>query len=422
MSINRRYFLKSGTIALASIGVMHSAPSFLERIAMAGGLTSSNGRRKTLIAIFQRGAVDGLNMVVPYGEREYYSLRPTLAIPKPKSGDEAAIDLDGFFGFHPSLASLKPLWDSRRLAIVNAVGSPDNTRSHFDAQDYMESATPGVKSTRDGWLNRYLQTNPDSKSSPFRAVSMTQNLPRTMQGRAPAVAINNLSDFSIRAGASSASVQGGFESIYEDSANDVLKGTGKETFEAVNFLKQVNPSQYRPENGAQYPRTPFGNSLLQISQLIKAGVGLEVAFTEMGGWDTHSNQGNSRGQLANLLQQFGSGLAALAVDLGKRMDDVVILTMSEFGRTVRENGTRGTDHGHANAMFVIGNSVRGGKVLGQWPGLRNGDLFEGRDLALTTDFRDVFAEIAQKHLASANLSKVFPGYAGGSSKYRGVLS
>ncbi|MBC7909189.1 MAG: DUF1501 domain-containing protein [Pyrinomonadaceae bacterium] len=423
MSINRRFFLKSSGIALASIGVMHSAPSFLQRVAFAADTKgSANGRRKTLITIFQRGAVDGLNMIVPHGEGEYYSLRPTLAIPQPKSGNaEAAIDLDGLFGFHPSLAMLKPLWDAKRLAIVNAVGSPDNTRSHFDAQDYMESATPGVKSTRDGWLNRYLQNNADAKASPFRAVSMTQNLPRTLQGRASALAINNLSDFTIRAGTSSASVQGGFESIYDQSVNDVLQGTGKDTFEAVNYLKKVNPAQYKPENGAQYPRSPFGNSLLQIAQLIKAGVGLEVAFTDMGGWDTHSNQGSSRGQLANLLSQFGAGLNALHTDLGARMDDVLILTMSEFGRTVRENGTRGTDHGHANAMFAIGNSVRGGKVYGQWPGLSNTALYEGRDLAVTTDFRDVFGEVAQKHLGSANLQKVFPGYPLGASKFRGVI-
>ena len=425
MTINRRFFLTSSGIALASIGVMHSAPSFLQRAVLAQGMSGSGtGRRKTLIAIFQRGAVDGLNMIVPHGERSYYSMRPTLAVPQPKTGNQdAAIDLDGFFGLHPSLGSLKPLWDSKRLAIVNAVGSPDNTRSHFDAQDYMESATPGVKSTRDGWLNRYLQSNPDSRATPFRAVSMTQNLPRTMQGRAPAVAISNLADFKVQAGASSASVQGGFESIYDEGVNDVLQGTGKETFEAVNFLMQVNPSQYRPENGAQYPRSPFGLALLQIAQLIKAGVGLEVAFTDTPGlnWDTHFNQGNARGQLANLLQQFGAGLSALATDLGRRMDDVVILTMSEFGRTVRENGTRGTDHGHANALFAIGNSVRGGKVYGDWPGLDSNQLYEGRDLALTTDFRDVFAEVALKHLGNTNLQKVFPGYATGQTKFRGIL-
>src|SRR5262249_34352306 len=352
---NRRFFIKSGGIALASVGMWLSAPSFIERTVL--GQTPdriTGGRRKTLIAIFQRGAVDGLNMVVPHGEHAYYDVRPSIAIPKPKVGDvEAALDLDGFFGLHPSLTPFKSIWDSKRLAIVQAAGSPDNTRSHFDAQDYMESATPGVKSTSDGWLNRFLQSKPDRDKSLFRAVSLTQNMPRVLQGKAPALAMSNLNDFTIRAGQSSAAVQSGFEALYGQNPNDVLSGTGKETFEAVNYLKKVNPSQYKPENGAQYPRTPFGNNLLQIAQLIKAGVGLEVAFTDIGGWDTHVNEGNSQGQLGNLLKGFGAAIAALYTDLGQRMDDVVILTMSEFGRTVRENGNRGTDHGHANAMFVI---------------------------------------------------------------------
>jgi uncharacterized protein (DUF1501 family) len=426
--INRRFFLKSSGIALASVGAASFAPSFLQRAALAqsanaitGGMAT--GRRKTLIAIFQRGAVDGLNVVVPYGEKSYYSFRPTLAIPQPgkAAAGDAVIDLDGFFGLHPALSPFKSIWDAKRLAIVHAAGSPDNTRSHFDAQDYMESGTPGVKSTDDGWLNRYLQAQPDPKASPFRAVAMTQNLPRVMQGRSPALAISNLNDFAVRAGQASQVVQGGFESIYDQAAGDALRGTGKETFEAINFLKKVNPSQYKPENDARYPTTPFGNSLLQIAQLIKAGVGLEVAFTDVGGWDTHVNQGNARGQLAARLTEFGAGISALYTDLGARMDDVVILTMSEFGRTARENGNRGTDHGHANAMFLLGGGVRGGKVYGDWPGLDSDKLNEGRDLALTTDFRDVFGEVATRHLGNADLSKVFPGYAASAAKFRGVL-
>ena len=411
--MNRRFFVKSGSIALASIGVSLSSPSFLQRALLAQTRERvTGGRRKTLIAIFQRGAVDGLNMIVPYGERSYYDLRPSIAIAKPQTGNaESAIDLDGFFGLHPAMSSLKPFWENKQLAIVHASGSPDNTRSHFDAQDYMESATPGRKGTPDGWLNRYLQNKRDPQRTLFRAVSLTQRMPRIFQGSAPTLAISNLNDFTIRAGRSSRNVQGGFEAIYEQSVNDVLGGTGKETFEAVNYLKQVNPSQYKPQNGAQYPRTPFGDSLLQIGQLVKAQVGLEVAFTDIDGWDTHVNQGNARGQLALRLQDFSSGLAALATDLGKQMDDVVILTMSEFGRTVRENGNRGTDHGHANAMLLLGNSVRGGKVHGQWPGLKNEQLYEGRDLALTTDFRDVFAEVAREHLGTSNLQAVFPGFA-----------
>jgi uncharacterized protein (DUF1501 family) len=422
--MNRRFFIKSGGIALVSIGASLSAPSFLERVAMGQAHNAiTGGRRKTLVAIFQRGAVDGLNMVVPFGERTYYDVRPSIAIPKPDAGNaESAINLDGFFGLHPSFSAFKPFWDSNRLAIIHAAGSPDNTRSHFDAQDYMESATPGLKSTTDGWLNRYLQTKPNTENSQFRAVSLTQTMPRILQGKAPAIAMANLSDFGIRAGRSSASVQGSLEEIYARNVSDSLAGMGRETFEAVNYLKKSNPAQYKPENGVQYPRSAFGNSLLQIAQLIKAGVGLEVAFTDIGGWDTHVNQGNSRGQLANLLTQFSSAIAAFYQDLGQRMDDVVLLTMSEFGRTVRENGNRGTDHGHANAMFVLGNTVRGGKVYGKWPGLNGDQLYEGRDLALTTDFRDVFGEIASRHLGNTSLKSIFPGYGTGAANFKGFLS
>ena len=424
MNHSRRFFLKSGGVALASFGLVGGAPSFLRRTLAGGPTVGPAGRPKTLITIFQRGAVDGLNMIVPHGESSYYELRPQIAIARPGSGaaGESAVDLDGFFGLHPSMAALKPLWDEKRLAVVHAAGSPDNTRSHFDAQDYMESGTPGRKSTPDGWLNRYLQARPAPDASPFRAVSMTPNLPRSLYGRAPSLAIQNLADFSIRAGAQSARVQGGFEDIYEQSAGDALRGTGRETFEAVKFLKQVNPQQYRPEHGARYPRGRYGDSLMQIAQLIKSGVGLEVAFAETGGWDTHRAQGGARGQLATLLAQFAAGIRALTVDLGpERMRDVVILTMSEFGRTARQNGTAGTDHGHANAVLVVGGEVRGGKVYGRWPGLRPEQLHEGRDLALTTDFRDVFGEVATRHLGHADLGRIFPGHAGGPAKFRGLF-
>lgn len=418
--MNRRFFIKSGSIALATVGMSLSAPGFLQRALLAN--ERNGGKRKTLVAIFQRGAVDGLNMIVPFGESNYYDLRPSIAIAKPNGTNaETAINLDGFFGLHPSMSSLKSLWDSKRLAIVHASGSPDNTRSHFDAQDYMESATPGVKSTSDGWLNRYLLGKKDVEPSPFRAISMTQQMPRAMQGRAPVLAMSNLSNFAIRNGRSSASVQGGFEAIYSRDKNELLAETGRETFDAINYLKQANPAQYKPENGAQYPAGTLGRSLLQIAQLIKAGVGLEIAFTDVGGWDTHVNQGNGRGQLANRLQDFSSAIAAFYQDLGRRMDDVVVLTMSEFGRTVKENGNRGTDHGHANAMLVLGNSVRGGQVYGKWPGLKTEQLFEERDLALTTDFRDVFGEVAARHLGASDLKSLFPRYSISETKFKGFL-
>ncbi|HZI20335.1 MAG TPA: DUF1501 domain-containing protein [Pyrinomonadaceae bacterium] len=425
MNQSRRFFIRRGGVALASFGLAASAPSFLRRaVEAAGGLTAApSGRRKTLIAIFQRGAADGLSMVVPYGEGgRYYDVRPQIAIARPGSGPGSALDLDGFFGLHPALAPLKPLWDERRLAVVHAAGSPDNTRSHFDAQDYMESGTPGRKSTPDGWLNRHLQAKGEATATPFRAVALAQNLPRSLQGRAPALAVQSLADFQLRAGAQGRRVQGGFEDIYEQSASEALRGAGRETFEAVDFLRRVNPAQYRPENGAEYPRGRYGEALSQIAQLVKAGVGLEVAFAETNGWDTHRAQGGARGQLAALLAQFAAGIRALAVDLGpERMQDVVILTMSEFGRTVRQNGTGGTDHGHANALFIVGGPVRGGRVYGRWPGLREDDLHEGRDLALTTDFRDVFGEVAARHLGQPDLRRVFPGYAPDPARFRGLL-
>ena len=400
---SRRIFMKNGGMALLSLGF---APAFLARTVEA----STNARRKVLIAIFQRGAVDGLNMIVPFGEREYYAARPSIAIPRP-GGNEGAIDLDGFFGLHPRLAPLKPLWDTRQLAIVHASGSPDGTRSHFDAQDYMETATPGVKSTQDGWLNRYLHAREHAEATPFRAVALAGQLPRSLQGTAPAVAMNQIGQFGIRAGQATDMVQASFESEYAAVADSVLKRTGGQAFDAVKMLKSADPARYQPENGAEYPRSGYGEALRQIAQLVKADVGLEVAFAEAGGWDTHVNQGSSAGQLGARLDDFGRGIAALARDLGDRMGDIVILTMSEFGRAVAENGNRGTDHGHGNAMMIIGGqNVRGGKVYGRWPGLAREQRYDGRDLAVTTDFRSVFAEVVRGHLGLTDTSSIFPGF------------
>jgi uncharacterized protein (DUF1501 family) len=418
----RRYFLKNTGIALAGLGVATHSPSFLVRTLAE---TPDRTRRKILIAIFQRGAMDGLNAVVPFGESSYYSLRPTLGVPPPGKGDAAnsAIDLDGFFGLHPSLQPFKNIFDEKQLAIVHAVGSPDNTRSHFDAQDYMESGTPGIKNTADGWLNRYLQTNANAKASAFRAVSMSANLPRVLQGKAPTIAMNRINDFGIRAGGgdSAGKVQGGFEEMYAQTVDKALAGTGRETFEAVKLLKQVNPAQYKESPGVVYPRGRFGEGMKQIAQLVKSDIGLEIGFTDIGGWDTHANQGAGQGQLALRLVEFGQGISALYADLKERADDVVILTMTEFGRTVRENGNRGTDHGHASVMFVLGGSVNGGKVYGKWPGLKESDLYESRDLALTTDFRDVFAEIAKNHLGATNVNAIFPKYEVNTNNFKGII-
>jgi uncharacterized protein (DUF1501 family) len=405
----RRVFLKDSALAIFGVGAI---PSWLSRSVYAGDAYGKR-RKKILVAIFQRGAVDGLNMVVPFGEERYYQLRPSIAIPKPDGTPASAVDLDGFFGLHPSLATLKPMFDSRHLAIVDAVGSPDPTRSHFDAQDYMESGTPGLKATGDGWMNRAL-LKPVGPASPLRAVSLGSGLSRTLRGQNDAIAVNNLNDFQVKDQKSQAT----FESMYDHSHDTVLHGTGKETFSAVKMMQSIQKQRYTPVNGAKYPGGRFGQSLLQIARLIKADVGVEVAFADIGGWDTHVNEPN---QLSNNLTEFGQSLAALYQDLGDRMQDVTVVTMSEFGRTVRENGDRGTDHGHANVMFVMGGDVRGGKVYGDWPGLAEDEqLYEGRDLNLTTDFRDVLGELVSRHMGNRNLQAVFPGY--GNPKFRGLVA
>ena len=418
--------MKSGALSLVTLGL---TPSFLRRTAygaeLLGGAAARGGRGKTLVCLFQRGAADALNVVVPHGDRAYYRHRPSIAIARPRgTGSGSALDLDGFFGLHPSLAPFLPLWKRGMLAPVHAVGSPSSTRSHFDAQDYMESGTPDVKGTRDGWLNRYLATRgtcercsarpstqgarPDGADSPFAAVSMTQQTPRILDGPAPVIAMSSLEEFSVRSG--NAGLEARLEALYRTGNADVVHAAGGEMFEAVKILRAANPQRYAAANGAEYPRTPFGQRLRQIAQLIKANVGVEIAFADVGGWDTHVNQGAANGQLAARLTEFAQAVRALVTDLGDRMADVTILTMSEFGRTVRQNGSGGTDHGHAGALFVIGGDVKGGRVHGRWPGLEPEQLHEGRDLALTTDFRSVFAEVTAKHLGARQLDRIFPGF------------
>jgi uncharacterized protein (DUF1501 family) len=413
--LTRRFFLKSSGMALVSYGAV---PSALVRSAYAA---DGARRKKTLVVVFQRGACDGLNTVVPYGDEIYRRLRPTIAIPAPRGGSlDAALDLDGFFGLHPALQPLLPLWKEGSLAAVHAVGSPDSTRSHFDAQDFMESGTPGRKATEDGWLNRHLQSQPDAQATPFRAVAMTPNLPRILSGKASAVAMSSIREFGLRPAAGT-EVARGFEGMYEGSVRDVLHGTGQETFEATRFLKRSDPSQYAPAAGAEYPRGRYGDSLKQIAQLVKADVGLEVAFTEVGGWDHHAAEGGVQGQLAIRLRELGLALAAFHKDLGDRMSDLVVLTLTEFGRTVAENGNRGTDHGHASVSFVMGGAIRGGRIAGRWPGLSSDKLHDGRDLAITTDFRDLVAEVLTRHLAAHDLAAVFPGYTTAAKQFPGVI-
>jgi uncharacterized protein (DUF1501 family) len=414
MSITRRVFLRNSAVAVVGTAAV---PSFLTRAAL--GAVETGARNKRLVVIFQRGAADGLNIVVPYAEPQYYALRPSINIPR-----KSVLDLNGFFGLHPSLSAFQPLWQQGHLAVVHAAGSPDTTRSHFDAQDFMESGTPGVKITEDGWLNRSLHgmPAPSQSSSAFRAVALGPSVPRILSGSAPAVAMNNINDFAVGGRNPKPSpAASAFEAMYDDSSDSVLHGTGEETFDAVKMLKAADPGKYKPALGVNYPRGRFGDSLRQLAQLIKANLGVQVAFADIGGWDHHVNEGATEGQLANVLSDFSQALAAFWTDLGDLGEDTIVITMSEFGRTARENGNRGTDHGHANVMFVLGGPVKGGKVYGRWPGLDQAQLYEGRDLALTTDFRQVIGEAVARHMGNKDLAAVFPGFENQPGKFLKML-
>ena len=385
---------------------------------------TNSAPNRRLVVIFQRGAADGLNIVVPWREKNYYSMRPSISIPQ-----KQVIDLDGFFGLHPALTSFKPLYDEGHLAIVHAAGSPDMSRSHFDAQDFMESGTPGIKSTQDGWLNRALQAEDRTQrqshlvqQSAFRALALDPEVPRTLAGKVPAIALSNLNNFAVAGrGPSPSPAASAFEAMYGETGDHILHAAGEETFEAVRMLRAANPAQYQPAPGIDYPNSEFGNRMKQVAQLLKSNLGVETAFTDIGGWDTHQNQGNVEGQLAARLRDFSESIAAFWRDMGDDAEKITLVTMSEFGRTAHENGTGGTDHGHANCMFVLGGNVRGGKVYGRWPGLDNHQLNEGRDLALTTDYRQVLGELVSKTIGAKDLDFVFPAARIAPSNFLGLV-
>jgi len=401
MDYSRRSFLKSAGLGFVAMGL---PPPFLVRAAGA----QSSGRKKVLIVIFQRGGMDGLNVVIPFKDRAYYQLRPNIAVAEPAAGDQRAIDLDGFYALHPALAPLKNIYDKGHLAIVHGAGSPDNTRSHFDAQDYMEIGTPGIKTTPDGWLNRYLNEQKIT-DSPFRGVALGAQMPRMLAGAAPTLALSSIEEFRLR----NQSMASTLQKLYANSDDPLLQKGGNSLFDAMARLRQIEAKI--PASSAAYPSGKLGAGLRQVARLIKADVGVEIAFAEIGGWDTHVNQGGATGQLANRLKELADSLAVFHQDLGDRIEDVVVVTMSEFGRTARENGNRGTDHGHANVMFAMGGKVRGGKVYGRWPGLAPEVLYEGRDLDLTTDYRAVCSEVISRHLGQNDLSRIFPGFRSGAS-------
>ncbi|MEO6521037.1 MAG: DUF1501 domain-containing protein [Mucilaginibacter sp.] len=414
---SRRGFLKAGGLALFGVSLVGGIPGFIAEAAASDKIIAPYKKKKTMVCIFQRGAMDGLMAVTPFTDDYLKAARPTLFMSAAKGGTaKPLIDLDGRFGLHPSMAAFEPLFRDGRLGIVHGIGSPNNTRSHFDAQDYMESGTPFNKGTASGWLNRAVGLlGHDATTTPFQAVSLTSALPRSFYGDNQSVAINNLQDFGIQmrgnaAGANMAAKS--FEDLYGQASSGLLKSTGKESFDAVKMLQKNDTKNYKPANGAVYPNTAVGNSLKQIAQLIKMNVGLEVAFTESGGWDTHFNQGTENGIFARNVNDLSNCIVAFWTDLGQYQDDVTLMTMTEFGRTVHQNGTGGTDHGRASCNFILGNDVAGGKVYGDIKPLSVDNLEDGRDLAVTTDFRSVFSSVADSHLGIKNDRVLFPDWNG----------
>lgn len=410
---NRRAFMKSGAMALFATGIAGGIPSFIAKAANSAKSNFLFKKNKTLVCIFQRGAMDGLMAVSPYSDPNLKNMRPTLYM-SPAQTEGKQFDLDGRFGLHPSFESLYPFFSDKRMAIVHGVGSPNTTRSHFDAQDYMESGTPFSKGTPSGWLNRAVGLM-GHDATPFRAVSLTSAMPRSLYGDNEAVAINNLQDFAIqmRGNPMAANMAAGsFEELYDQTSNNILNKAGKESFDALKMLNVNNIKNYQPVAGVVYPTSPLGNSLKQIAVLIKMNIGVEVAFAESGGWDTHFNQGAANGTFARNAKDFSDSIAAFWKDLAAYQDDVTVMTMTEFGRTAAQNGTGGTDHGRASCLFVLGNDVQGGKVYQNIGSLAKESLEDGRDLPVSTDFRAVFSSVANGHLKINNNGVLFPKWDG----------
>jgi uncharacterized protein (DUF1501 family) len=401
LTMNRRQFLiQSGLVSastLVSIG--------LHGLAVQSAAPNKNNKR--LIVIFLRGAIDGLNVIVPYQEANYYQSRPKIAIPKPGL-QGGAIDLDGRFGLHPALGAIAPLWRQKTLAFVHACGSPDPSRSHFDAQDYMETGTPGKKTTSDGWMNRLLSVM--RADSPVQALNPAATTPRILSGKMPVASFPLGRNANRPIALDRPQIAGAFDRLYGDS--DQLGEAYRESRAArQTLLADLNAEMTAADNGAP-PASGFPGDAMQLGRLMARNSNIQLAFLALGGWDTHVNQGSSRGQLADRLRPLGQGLANLVRGLGGVYGDSAIAVISEFGRTVRENGNAGTDHGHGNAMWILGGKIQGGKVYGEWPGLDESQLYQQRDLAVTTDFRDAIATLLQGHLGldEGKCDRVFPGY------------
>jgi uncharacterized protein (DUF1501 family) len=398
--VRRREFIQQGALILGSL------PLFPPRLR--AGLKAAAASSPVLVQVFLRGGADGLNIVVPYADPDYRNIRPALAI-GPPGEEHGALDLDGFFGLHPRLTGLHSLFQQGNLAVISACGSHHPTRSHFDAMDVMETGG-GLMKLDEGWLNRYLQAS-QSEGGVFRAVALNPTLPLTLSGEAEALALSGLEALQVSESPQMSTYLEAVEELYS-SRSDHLGRVSRSALEAIRLGGSVlDPSSYTPDPAADYGDSEFGRSLRAVAQMIKADVGVEVAAVDLAGWDTHTNQGDGdTGELANALGTLDRGLQAITVDLGSLLDRVVIIVMTEFGRTAEQNGSGGTDHGHGASVFVLGGRVQGGRIYGDWPGLKSHQLYEARDLAVTTDYRRILGEALESHMECRALELVFPDY------------
>lgn len=409
-SISRR-----GVLTGAAVGAVGWLTASKAMAQLAVSPTPFAGKRDVLVSVFFRGGMDGLNVVVPHGDADYYALRPSLALGRPNDAavkpTDRALDLDGFFGLNPALGPLLPYYRQGKLAFIHAIGSNDPSHSHFEAMDAMERGLQRAgERTADGWLSRHLLSTPAHKETPLRAVAIGNTLPTSLSGATDALAMESLDEFKLNLDPTQESkFQSGLESLYGEG-RDVLTTAGRETLEVLTTLNRLNPKAYRPSNGAVYPNTDFGQALRQVAFLIRANVGLEVAVLDRGGWDTHVAQGSSSGWLTSQLDDVGKSLGAFAQDLGTDLDHVTIIAQTEFGRRAYENSGAGTDHGHGSVMTVLGGGTNGGKVYGKWPGLAKNQLDGPGDLAVTTDYRTVISEVIAKRMGCADVAAVFPGF------------
>lgn len=414
MKTTRRTFLTF--TALSALGWVAKPASALGAVALGGHSDGPPG--DILVSIFLRGGADGLNIVTPYGDEDYFRLRPTLALAAPKQlgADNAdwVIDLDGYFGIHPALAPLLPLYHAGQMAIVHACGSGDQTRSHFQAMATMERGIARDTGPASGWVARHLQSAPWQNQSPLRAVALSEILPQSLAGAPAATAMTSVSDLDLHIPAqfSSSAVRTRLSSLYQNSGGTLLAQAGSEAMDVLKTLETLKPADHKPANGAVYPKDDLGNGLSQVALLVKSGLGLEAACLDHISYDTHVAQGRGQGLLAGLLQSLARSLAAFAQDLGPaRWARVSVVVLSEFGRRVEENSGGGTDHGRAGAMFVLGGNIAGGKVYGQWPTLAASRLEGPGDLHVTTDYRNILAEVLSVRVKNPNIADVFPGLA-----------